>query len=146
MILTVLALLIGTLCVFWGYRLLMRGVYADPQSNAIWSDRPLLVKRGTPGVTFAVFGAAMIVLPLMHSKHFRTRPAAATAVDTVQEQNESKATSVAPPKRNLAAKPRSSSANSAQPANPSKSRYESDFFPQDANDPPATKVYKPGRV
>jgi len=146
MILTVLALLIGTLCVFWGYRLLMRGVYADPESSAIWSDRPLLVKRSAPGVIFAMFGAAMIVLPLMNSKHFRKLPSATTPVDAVQEQTAPKPTSVAPPKGKLAAKPRSSSANSAQPANPGRSRYESDFSRQDANEPPAPKPYKPGRA
>ena len=62
MIITIASLLIGTLCVFWGYRLLMRGIYAD-DSTTVWSDRSVLIKRGAPGVVFAVFGAAMIVVP-----------------------------------------------------------------------------------
>src|SRR3954454_6796996 len=84
MIIAIASLLIGTLCMYWGYRLLMRGIYSD-DSKAVWGDRSLLIKRGAPGVVFAVFGAAMIVVPMLRSPERGREPPSVPA----QEQSES---------------------------------------------------------
>jgi hypothetical protein len=152
MILTVAALLIGTLCVFLGYRLLMRGIYAEADSKAVWSNGGLLIKRGAPGVIFAVFGAAMIVLSLMHSKEFRTHAAPAAAIEAPAEQADAKSTpSAQQPKRKLAreqgSKPRPPAANTAQPAFQRSTSPDGDFTRDDVNEtPPVPKAYKPGRA
>src|SRR3954449_8396201 len=101
MIIAITSLLIGTLCMYWGYRLLMRGIYSD-DSKAVWSDRSLLIKRGAPGVVFAVFGAAMLVVPMLRS-HERSRELPSVPA---QEQSESTkpASPAEPPKRSMGRK------------------------------------------
>src|SRR5690242_11888420 len=108
-------LLIGTLCIFFGYKLLMRALSADADSASHPSDHSLTIKRSVPGVLFAVFGAGMVVYALMHSSELRHAEPAAK-----EEASEPpKSTSAqAPRRKHLRAKDgdqSSSPASSAQP-------------------------------
>jgi hypothetical protein len=67
----VASLLAGALCMFFGYKLLMRGIYSDSNEKAVWDDRSLLLKRGAPGTVFALFGAWLIVVTLLQSGELR---------------------------------------------------------------------------
>lgn len=146
MIIAITSLLIGTLCVFWGYRLLMRGIYGD-DSKIVWSDRSLLLKRSAPGVIFAVFGAAMIVVPMLRS-HERTRDVPSSPG---QEQTEAAkpASPAEPPKRKHArdggarqrASPQTSKPSIDGKATPAESA------PGDTNPAsPTNRAAKPGRA
>jgi hypothetical protein len=144
MIIAISSLFIGTLCVFWGYRLLMRGIYAD-DSKTVWSDRSLLIKRGAPGVVFAVFGAAMIVVPMLRS-HERNRELPSAPV---QEQSETTkpASPVEPPKRKHAregARQRVSP-QTAKPSVDGKATP-TESSPEDGNPAAPVKTQKPGRA
>src|SRR5215510_3111997 len=86
MVIEIAALLIGTLCVVLGYKLLMRGVYPDADAKSVWSDARLLIKRSAPGMMFASFGAAMIVMGLLHGNELHHRAAAAAPQDTQTEE------------------------------------------------------------
>ena len=145
MIITIASLLIGTLCVFWGYRLLMRGIYAG-DSTTVWSDRSLLIKRGAPGVVFAVFGAAMIVVPMLRS-HERSRELPPVPV---QEQSETTkpAAPAEPPKRKHAREGGTRQRVSPQTAKPSVDGKvtPAESSPEDANPSAPIKTIKPGRA
>ena len=146
MIITIASLLIGTLCVFWGYRLLMRGIYAD-DSTTVWSDRSVLIKRGAPGVVFAVFGAAMIVVPMLRS-HERTRDVPSPPG---QEQSEAAkpASPAEPPKRKHARDGGARQRGSAQTPKPSidGKATPAESAPGDTNPAsPTNRAPKPGRA
>ena len=146
MIIAITSLLIGTLCVFWGYRLLMRGIYGD-DSITVWSDRSLLLKRSAPGVIFAVFGAAMIVVPILRS-HERTRD-----VPSASSQGQSEAAKPAspaePPKRKHAREGGARQRVSPQTARPSVDgkATPAESGPEDINPAsPTNRASKPGRA
>ena len=145
MIIAIASLFIGTLCVFWGYRLLMRGIYAD-DSKAVWGDRSLLIKRSAPGVVFAVFGAAMIVVPMLRS-HERSRELPSIPA---QEQSESTkpASSAEPPKRKQAREGGTRQRVSPRTVQPSTDGKvtPAESSPEDANPAAPVKTWKPGRA
>ena len=145
MIITIASLLIGTLCVFWGYRLLMRGIYAG-DSTTVWSDRSLLIKRGAPGVVFAVFGAAMIVVPMLRS-HERSRELLPIPVEE-QSEAAKPAAPAEPPKRKHAREGGTRQRVSPQTAKPSVDGKvtPAESSPEDANPSAPIKIIKPGRA
>lgn len=147
MILVIASLLIGTLCLFLGYKLLMRGVYSDSDEKAVWSDSRLLVKRGAPGAIFALFGGAMIVVGLLHSSHLRHREAPPTPEQTETEQVQplKQSTPTQPAKRRHAREERNRQPGSPQQA--TQPTQERDSSRDDASQPtPAPKAWKPGRA
>src|SRR5512145_2152740 len=73
----VASLLAGTLCMYFGYKLLMRGIFSDSSEKAVWDNGFLLLKRGAPGTVFALFGAVLIVVTLVKSGELRRREAPA---------------------------------------------------------------------
>jgi len=145
MIITIASLLIGTLCVFWGYRLLMRGIYAD-DSTTVWSDRSVLIKRGAPGVVFAVFGAAMIVVPMLRS-HERSRELLPIPVEE-QSEAAKPAAPAEPPRRKHAREGGTRQRVSPQTAKPSVDGKvtPAESSPEDANPSAPIKIIKPGRA
>ena len=146
MIIAIASLLIGTLCVFWGYRLLMRGIYSDA-SKTVWGDRSLLIKRGAPGVIFAVFGAVMIAMPMLRF-HERTREMPSASVPEQSEATKP-ASPAEPPKRKHAREGSARQRVSPQTARPSvDSKVTPDeSSPEDSNPlSPPGKAWKPGRV
>ncbi|KNC88627.1 hypothetical protein [Trabulsiella odontotermitis] len=56
----------AVLCVFLGYRLLMKGLFdGEPNIITAWgNNRRLILKRSTPGFLFVVIGLGMIALNL----------------------------------------------------------------------------------
>jgi hypothetical protein len=150
MIIVVASLFIGTLCLLLGYKLLMRGVYSDADAKAAWSDTSLLIKRSAPGVAFALFGGAMIVVGLLHSSrlHRREAPPAPEQTQTEQAPPLKQSTPSQPAKRRHAREER----NSRQPGSPQQAtqpgtNQEKDSSRDDANQStPVPKAWKPGRA
>lgn len=85
----VTSLLAGTLCMFFGYKLLMRGIFSDSNEKAVWDDSALLFRRGAPGAVFALFGASLIVVTLVQSGELRRRAAPAPVEQTETQSTES---------------------------------------------------------
>ena len=150
MIIVVASLFIGTLCVFLGYKLLMRGVYSDPDGKAAWSDTSLLIRRSAPGAIFALFGGAMIIVGLLHSSrlHHREAPSASEQTETEQAQPLKQSTPAQPAKRRHAREEGNRRPGSPQQATqPGDTTQERDSSGEDVNQPtPATKAWKPGRA
>jgi hypothetical protein len=94
----VTSLLVGTLCLFLGYRLLMRGIYPDANQKAVWDDNALLIKRGAPGAIFALFGASIIVVSLLQSAEARRREAP-SPVEQAQAQPTQSSSPLASPQQ-----------------------------------------------
>jgi hypothetical protein len=146
MIIAIASLLIGTLCVFWGYRLLMHGIYSD-DSNTVWGDRSLLIKRGAPGVIFAAFGAMMIVVPMLRY-HDRNREMPAAPIPEQSEASKP-ASPAEPPKRKHARNNGTRQHVSPQTARPSVDSKvtPAESSPEDSNPTsPPSKAWKPGRA
>ena len=146
MIIAIASLIIGTLCLFWGYRLLMRGIYAD-DSKSVWSERSLLIKRSAPGVVFAVFGALMAALPVLRF-HERTREPPAALMQEQGEATKPASPSTEPPKRKHAREGAARQRGSAQSEKPSlDSKATPESAPEESTPagPPA-KAWKPGRA
>ena len=150
MIIVVASLFIGALCVFLGYKLLMRGVYSDPDAKAAWGDTSLLIRRGAPGGIFALFGGAMIVVGLLHSSRLHHREAPSTPEQTQTEQGQplKQSTPTQPGKRRHAREERNRQPASPQQATqPGNSTQERDSSGDDVNQAtPAPKAWKPGRA
>ena len=91
MVIELTSLFIGTLCLFFGYKLLMRGVYSDTDAAAVWSNHALLIKRSVPGVLFALFGAAMVVAGVLHSSELRGREAPSAKAEQTEGTKQSSA-------------------------------------------------------
>jgi len=150
MIIVIASLLIGTLCVFLGYRLLMRGVYSDADAKAAWGDTALLMKRASPGAVFALFGGSMIVVGLLHAGHLRHRegPAAPEQTQTEGAQPLKQSTPAQAAKRKHAREERSKqhapAQQATQPADTTQERESSREDP--SQPPPAPKLSKPGRA
>jgi hypothetical protein len=100
----VASLLAGTLCMFFGYKLLMRGIFSDSNEKAVWDDSSLLFKRGFPGTVFALFGASLIVVTLVQSGELRRRPA--PPVEQSQTQPADDADQPSPPPQSKLKEPR----------------------------------------
>jgi hypothetical protein len=150
MIIVAASLLIGILCVFLGYKLLMRGVYSNADPKAVWADTALLIKRGTPGAVFALFGGSMIVVGVLHADHLRHRdaPPAPEQTQTEKGQPLKQATPAQPPKHKRARDERNTQHAPAQRATqPADTSHERESSGEDPNQPqPAPKVFKPGRA
>jgi len=148
MVIEIAALLIGTLCVVLGYKLLMRGVYPDADAKSVWSDARLLIKRSAPGMMFASFGAAMIVMGLLHGNELHHRAAAAAPQDTqTEETTPAKHSSQAQPVKRKRAGDESGSQGALpqQTEKPDKSNS-GDFTRDDGTQPTPAKTFKPGRA
>jgi hypothetical protein len=139
MMIQISALLIGTLCVFFGYKLLMRGVYPEGDAKAVWGDTGLLIKRSAPGVIFALFGAAMITMGLLHGAALRHRDSTPAAEQTQIEDTQPARQSA--PAQTAKRKHRAVPQQAQQPAKPD---------PEVARDtetqPAPAKTWKPGRA
>lgn len=149
MIIAIASLFIGTLCVFMGYKLLMRGVYSESDTKAVWDDRSLLIRRSAPGAIFALFGATLVVVGLVHSNRLRHREAPSAPEQTRTEEVEpSKESTPAPtPKRKQAREDRSKQRTAPQQApQPGNTTPDREASPADTNPPPQPKVWKPGRA
>jgi hypothetical protein len=149
MIIQIATLLIGTLCLFLGYKLLMGGIYSDSAKAAI-GDSTALLKRSAPGVIFALFGAAMIFMGLMHGGAFRHRDASSAMPQTQTEEEApigKQPASTQPAKRKHARedgrRQRTLQQQAEQPVKsaPAESLRDDEVQPQ-----PAAKAWKPGRA
>jgi hypothetical protein len=147
MVIEIAALLIGTLCVFLGYKLLMRGVYPDTHATIVWSDRSLLIKRGAPGVVFVLIGVVMIGAPLLHLSELRKREAPPSAEEE-QTQTSTQPAATQKPKRKHARE--QGSRQRVAPAQAETDRKNGvergESSPDDSNQPPPKKIWKPGRA
>ena len=148
MIVEIAALLIGTLCVVLGYKLLMRAVHLEGDAKAL-GDSSVLIKRSAPGAIFALFGAAMIVMALLHGSALRHHQPAAAAeeMQTEQAQTGKQTSSAQPAKRKHVRdenrKPRVLPQQAEQPAKTAPGEFTRD----DQNQPaPPAKTWKPGRA
>ena len=92
----VASLLAGTLCMYFGYKLLMRGIFSDSSEKAVWDNGFLLLKRGAPGTVFALFGAVLIVVTLVKSGELRRRDAPAPVEQSQTQPAQSSDQSAAP--------------------------------------------------
>ena len=149
MVIVIASLVIGTLCLFMGYKLLMRGVYSELDTKAVWGDSSLLIKRSAPGAIFALFGATMVIVGLVHSTRLRHREAPSAPEETRMEQIEPlKESTPAPmPRRKQAREDKNRQHTAPQQApQPGSTTPERDASPADANPPPQPKVWKPGRA
>ena len=141
MVIELTSLFIGTLCLFFGYKLLMRGVYSDTDAAAVWSNHALLIKRSVPGVLFALFGAAMVVAGVLHSSELRGREAPPAKAEQTEGTKQS---SAAPPPRRKHVRDEENKqrvapaqAGTTPPAQSSS---------EQVDPPPAAKTWKPGRT
>jgi len=149
MIIQIATLLIGTLCLVLGYKLLMRGIHSDAAQPAI-GDSTALMKRSAPGVIFALFGAAMIFMGLMHGGAFRHRDASSAMPQTQTEEEAPMAkqpASTQPAKRKHARedgrKQRALQQQAEQPAKSGPAEFSRD---DEVQPQPAAKAWKPGRA
>jgi hypothetical protein len=108
MVIEIAALLIGTLCLFFGYKLLMRGIYPDHDADATVQNQGLF-KRGTPGLLFSMFGVVIIVAAILHSTHARHHERAAVTEET-EPSTPAEATQTPRSKHTRAKEPRHSTA------------------------------------
>jgi hypothetical protein len=144
MVIELAHLLIGTLCIFLGYKLLMRALSSETDGSAQQSNHAVLIKRSVPGVLFAVFGAGMVVYALMHSSELRHQEPAAK-----QESSETPKSPPAQAARRKHVRPRdgdqnpSPASSSAQPKSSPPAQPASDDGNQAA---PQPKPWKPGRA
>jgi hypothetical protein len=149
MITQIATLLIGTLCLVLGYKLLMRGLHSDAATPAL-GDSAALMKRSAPGVIFALFGAAMIFMGLLHGGAFRH---GAASPSTPQTQTEEEApigkqpASTQPAKRKHARedgrKQRTLQQQAEQPGKTAPGEFSHD---EETQPQPAAKAWKPGRA
>lgn len=60
----VVTLLVGLLCIFMGYKLLMKGIFdGGSDITAAWdNNRKLIIRRASPGVIFALVGFGIIAI------------------------------------------------------------------------------------
>ena len=148
MVIVIASLVIGTLCLFMGYKLLMRGVYSESDTKAVSGDSSLL-KRSAPGAVFALFGATMVIVGLVHSTRLRHREAPPAPEQTRTEEIEPLKESAPPPtpRRKPAREDKSRQHTAPQQApQPGSTTQEREASPADVNPPPQPKVWKPGRA
>jgi hypothetical protein len=139
----VASLLAGILCMYFGYKLLMRGIFPDSSDKPVWDDGALLFKRGLPGTVFALFGAGLIVVTLVRSGELRLREAPAQVQQT-QTQPAQSSDRTAPPGQGRRSESRK----------PATTRHERASPPEESNQSsPATTttrdrgmIAKPGRA
>ncbi len=58
-------LLIGTMFAYMGYKLFIKGTFETSDVEAVWKDKKLLLRRGTPGTIFALFGVGVIGIAVL---------------------------------------------------------------------------------
>lgn len=153
MVVKVASLLAGALCMYFGYRLLMRGIYPDADEKAVWDNTSLLIKRGIPGIAFALFGASIIVMSLLYGSDTRRREAPAAAEQSqkqVEDVETSSAQTTPSDLRPAQPKPRASARQMAQPTAPRKAR-QLRTLPDDDPSPATTtrdggSLARPGRA
>jgi hypothetical protein len=126
----------------------MRGIYSDA-AKPVHGDSAALMKRSAPGVIFALFGAAMIFMGLLHGGAFRHREASSAMPQT---QTEEEAPIARQPASTQTAKRKHTREDgrkqrvlqqAEQPAKsaPAESSRDDETQPQ-----PAAKAWKPGRA
>jgi hypothetical protein len=143
MVIELAYLLIGTLCIFFGYKLLMRAVASENDSSPQHSNHSSPIKRSVPGVVFAMFGAGMVVYALMHSTQLRQQEPAAK-----EESSEPPRSPAAQAPRRKHVRPKdgdqnTAPASSAQPKGSVPAQPASEDGNQAA---PQAKPSKPGRA
>lgn len=148
-------MLVGALCMFLGYRLLMRGIYSGSNERAVWDDNFLLLKRGAPGILFALFGALIIIVSLFQAGEVRRREAPAPVEQTQTQPAENRKQLSSAPERNgnqernakdlrpEQPKPRVAPQQAAKPAEERKATRKEKAAP--GEDPP-TRIAKPSRA
>ena len=144
MVIELAHLLIGTLCIFFGYKLLMHALTSESGGSEQQANHALLIKRSVPGVLFAVFGAGMVVYALMHSPDLRHQEPAAK-----EELSETPKSPPAQAARRKHVRPREGDQNSSPASSSGQPKSSAPAQPasEDVNQaPPQPKPWKPGRA
>lgn len=144
MVIEIAVLLIGALCLFCGYKLLMRGMYPAQEAGAAFHSQGLL-KRSAPGLLFSMFGAAIVIGGILHSTHaYHRQPAVAE-----ESESSAPASTQAPRRKHVRAKEPRQSAGTAQSVQPKVTAPSAPVEPalEDIPQPPQpTRYVKPGRA
>jgi hypothetical protein len=147
----VASLLAGILCMYFGYKLLMRGIFPDSSEKPVWDDGYLLFKRSFPGTVFALFGAALIVVTLVRSGELRSREAPASVQQTQTQPAQSSDRTASPQdERNDVRQRASRERASSSPAAGSRTTRKERTSPREESDEPLPGdrgiIAKPGRA
>lgn len=66
----ILIVVAGIASAYMGYRLFVRGLFANAgELKAAWGERKLVLKQAAPGTFFALFGAAIVMYSIVNPFH-----------------------------------------------------------------------------